>query len=66
MGGIRSFGVVVQGQGRYRRPPRPVFEVTDCDLKAAVSIFDSRNIKSEGNRLAFLRTAWLSCLVVTP
>jgi hypothetical protein len=27
----------VNTYGRYRRPPRPAFEVTNCDLKAAAS-----------------------------
>src|SRR5262245_26685457 len=50
--------------GGYRPPPRPDFEITDCDLKRANSSFVSANMKSEGNRFMFLRTAWTSALAL--
>ena len=47
----------VKAQGRFRRPPRPGFDVTDCDFKRAVSSGLSRKRKSAGNRASFRLTA---------
>jgi hypothetical protein len=38
----------VNAYGRYRRPPRPVFEVANCNLKASASSAVSRRRKSSG------------------
>ena len=46
--------------------PRPVFKVTNCDLKAVASFSVSWNMKSAGKRETFLLTAWLSVLAGTP
>ena len=67
---LRTFAAInapcsVNTNGRYRRPPRPMFEVTDCDLKRVYSSAVSWNTKSSGNRAAFRRTAWLSARVST-
>lgn len=56
----------VKTSGAYRRPPRPLFEVADCDLKDSTSSGVNWNMKSAGNLAIFRRTCSLSRLVVTP
>lgn len=45
----------VKANGKYLVPPL-VFEVLILHLKVSHSIFDSSNIKSDGNRLMLERT----------
>ena len=40
----------VKASGAVRRPPRPMFEITVCDIKAANSSTESRNMESSGKR----------------
>src|SRR5579885_2669605 len=56
----------VKAYGAVRRPPRPPFEITDCDLKDATSDGANRNMKSAGKRAALRLTACTSSRVCTP
>ena len=47
----------VKAYGAFRRPPRPTFAVTICDLKDLVSCAVSRNMKSDGKRSRLRLTA---------
>ncbi len=48
----------VKALGRYLRcPPRPIFQITDCDLKDLASLAVSTNMKSDGNRSTLRATA---------
>lgn len=55
----------VKTQGRYRGPPRPSFEVTNCDLKSVSSCAVRRNAKSFGKRSRLRPTAWFRTFVGT-
>ena len=56
----------VKAWGRYFRcRPRPLSNVTICDLKAADSSGVSSNMKSAGNRSSFRLTAWFKTFVDT-
>ena len=48
------------------RSAKTAFEVTDCDLKDALSSAVNWSMKSSGNRFRFRRTAWFSTFVWTP
>lgn len=56
----------VNTSGVFRRPPRPSFEVTNCDFKRDHSAVVNLNAKSRGKRRALRFTAGLRCLVETP
>jgi len=56
----------VRTSGRYRRPPRPGFEVAICDLKPAASIGVSLNAKSSGKRSELRRICSFNRFVGTP
>lgn len=45
--------------GKYRLPPCPDLEVSNCNLKFDASFAVNWNIKSLGNRLGLRRTARL-------
>jgi len=56
----------VKTLGSFRRPPRPAFDVANCDFKVEASPAVSRNMKSVGN-LSWLRfTCSFKRLVDTP
>jgi hypothetical protein len=56
----------VKAQESLRRPPRPGFDVANCDIKAACSVAVRRNMKSSGKRSALRFTASLSRPVLAP
>lgn len=56
----------VNAYGRYRRPPRPMFEIANCDLKDSVSSLVRRNMKSSGNRFLLRETCSFNRVVDTP
>jgi hypothetical protein len=56
----------VKAYGSFRRPPRPTFDVADCDIKPSNSSRLSRNAKSGGNRSILRLTCSLSLPVLTP
>src|ERR1700722_5421354 len=55
-----------EGVRKISRPPLPLFEVTNCDLKTLCSLFVSWNMKSGGKRSRLRFICWLKCLTLTP
>jgi hypothetical protein len=47
----------VKARGSLRPPPRPGFNVAFCDIKAAYSAAERRNMKSSGQRSMLRLTA---------
>ena len=56
----------VKTSGNFFCPPLPFFDIANCDIKDLNSFGTNWNMKSAGNRFAFLRTCSLRRCVGTP